>query len=707
MNPANEVKPKSASGVVNRGAERNLKSQTSPNRRRSFVWLTLVGLSFLSCQSQPLRSTKPPLTAEQVAILSPFLISAGPFDVKACTELLTLQWPKADRLNEIGDVLHRFFCVEKTELPRPLFSQGELSSPFLPTYLKWAERPVLASSSLLDDAEMWSAKAKGADSLVEKKSSLKKLWDVLPLLASAGETTANLESYRQQVLAELVWLNPTLSDSMNNALLLRRERKFTESDGMLLRLADAAPDLTARMKTLAEWRQNIKIQGDRDQHLVRAKKVSALAWQEHRKLKTAESKAEWVKAALTQARALWTEEKALPARKILFGILQFAPELGQDAHFVLGRMAEEGGLYDESEKQYLKSLSLKPDRELKAKLFWQMAWIKYRKADWPAAQKLFLDQAEVVQAPLEKMRARFWSTLAIHHATEQPEEAWRVFFHEDPFGFYGQMSLMMAGQPLPGIPLPEKPSGDSSISNDTDMTVKTLQQLAQIQPSQKERSAQHFGQDLFKNYLPNVKSLSVREKIQMYLDLKLYKEGILLWTTLPVPERNEILAARPADFFPQPYQDSVLSAYEKTLTPTPVIYSIMRQESLYDPEARSPVDAFGLMQVLPEHAAVSITHHEDLFEPSLNILSGAKLLQSLHQRYGSWIMTFCAYNGSEKATDRWRDRYKILSPLEFIESIPYEETRTYAKTVLRNWLIYSRLGLKGTFEVPKDIMLSL
>ncbi len=665
--------------------------------------LSALVLGLVGCATPAKFLGPQPLKSDQIAFVTPFFNSDGPFSPEACQKLAKFAWPPTEGLREIGQALWHWRCAADPKKHKELFlTDLEKSSRFAKTYLAWAKPAVRRTVSVRDDAQLLSLEAQLTDSLVEKKTALEKLWQLLPALRSLGESEEILRTFHHQVLTELVWLDPQMPDSLTNALLLRRERMFKASDEMLQRLAKAAPQARERLQALAEWRQNSKIAGQRNVHLVRAQQVSQTAWQEHRQAPTPESKELWVKAALTQARALWTEEKATEAHRILRKIVRLAPELAQDTYFVLGRMAEERGAIHKAEGHFQKSLSLDPSRDLQAKIYWQLAWLKYRQGQWREAQRLFLNQAEALDHPLDKLRARFWGAMAVNRTEKQGPEIWWEFFRQDPFGYYGQMSLVIAEQDLPGIAVS---ATEKKATPPMDLTLKTLMQLTSFQVQDARQI--NRPQQLFKDQLESLNSLGISEKIHLYFDIKLYKEAILLWTRLPVSERNELLESRPADFYPQPFSSSVLLAFEKTGTPTPVIYSIMRQESLYQVEARSPVDAFGLMQILPKHSALPVHHHEDLYEPNLNILSGSRLLRSLYERYGSWILSFCAYNGSERATDRWRERYKTLSPMEFIESIPYEETRTYAKTVLRNWLIYSRLELKGGFTVPKDVMLSL
>jgi soluble lytic murein transglycosylase len=168
---------------------------------------------------------------------------------------------------------------------------------------------------------------------------------------------------------------------------------------------------------------------------------------------------------------------------------------------------------------------------------------------------------------------------------------------------------------------------------------------------------------------------------------------------LPAENRIQVTRLHPGFLFPRPYLPTVEAAAEKFGVKPELIYSIMRQESSFNPEARSPMDALGLMQVMPtiatEHAQknnITLKHPEDLFVPELNIPVGAAVLRSAMDLYkGQFILAVASYNANDAAIRNWLKTRLGEDPLEFIEDIPYLETRTYVKLVMRNLIFYSRL----------------
>jgi soluble lytic murein transglycosylase len=105
------------------------------------------------------------------------------------------------------------------------------------------------------------------------------------------------------------------------------------------------------------------------------------------------------------------------------------------------------------------------------------------------------------------------------------------------------------------------------------------------------------------------------------------------------------------------------------------------------------------MQLIPPTAAriakqlgLPAPTQETLFEPETNLTLGTQYLKDLLQRYSNnWHKALAAYNAGEAAVDRWEKEIVTDDIEEFVERIPYVETRGYVKLVLRNQQIYKRL----------------
>ncbi len=140
--------------------------------------------------------------------------------------------------------------------------------------------------------------------------------------------------------------------------------------------------------------------------------------------------------------------------------------------------------------------------------------------------------------------------------------------------------------------------------------------------------------------------------------------------------------------------------------PAEIILGLSRQESEFNPRAFSRAGARGLMQLIPATAQITakkegLPYRRDalLTDPDYNLTLGSAHLSHLIGRFsGSYIMTFAAYNAGPIRVDQWIEAYgdprgADIDPLDWIEQIPFEETRNYVQRVLENSQIYrSRLA---------------
>jgi len=151
--------------------------------------------------------------------------------------------------------------------------------------------------------------------------------------------------------------------------------------------------------------------------------------------------------------------------------------------------------------------------------------------------------------------------------------------------------------------------------------------------------------------------------------------------------------------FPLPYRENLeADARERDLDPY-LIAGLIRQESEFNPQALSRANAYGLTQVRPatgrqyaKRAGVAAFTNRLLFQPAVNLKIGTTIFRSmLDQNSGSLEQTLAAYNAGPRRAQEWLAWRTYREPAEFVESIPYNETREYVQAVLRNADVYRRL----------------
>ena len=147
--------------------------------------------------------------------------------------------------------------------------------------------------------------------------------------------------------------------------------------------------------------------------------------------------------------------------------------------------------------------------------------------------------------------------------------------------------------------------------------------------------------------------------------------------------------------FPKAFADAVGRNGRANAVPEALQWAIMREESSFYPRAESFANALGLTQMMMKTAgrfAKWPVTREALFDPDKNLEVGSKFLAFLLEHYGGAVpLVISGYNAGEGGVDRWLRERGDLELDEFIEAIPFDETRGYTKRVLSSYLAYAWL----------------
>jgi soluble lytic murein transglycosylase len=150
--------------------------------------------------------------------------------------------------------------------------------------------------------------------------------------------------------------------------------------------------------------------------------------------------------------------------------------------------------------------------------------------------------------------------------------------------------------------------------------------------------------------------------------------------------------------FPVLHWGTVSEQASRTNIDPSLVLGIIRQESAFEEKARSKANARGLMQILPStgrklsrQARITRFNTKKLYDVETNIMLGTRFLAYLLQQYGKSELALAAYNAGDSRVDRWLKEWGNLDMVEFVEQIPFSETRGYVKQVLSNSYRYNAL----------------
>jgi soluble lytic murein transglycosylase len=362
-----------------------------------------------------------------------------------------------------------------------------------------------------------------------------------------------------------------------------------------------------------------------------------------------------------------------------------------DIHEYFGRKEEAIQGYTQVQKQFPKS-------QVRDDAAWRLAWLYYRGGDFALAQATFRSLAAQSKNGPFGAAAFYWQGRAAEKLgdTDNAKQFFRQIVNGGEESYYQALSfrrLEQLGEPLEGQQRSAQPAAVADadpllraeqsfhLSRARELAALSLHQLAVVEIDEVNRRAK----------LPEtLRALLMRE----YFNNQAYGKSLALAQQLSPAHSDR-------DFYRYPlaYWDAIQQkTIERGIDPY-LVLALIRQESLFNARARSPAAALGLMQlILPTAARVAkqigltAPNSEKLYDPELNLTLGTQYLKDLLDRYSNnWFKAIAAYNAGEAAVDRWEREIVTDDIEEFVERIPYIETRGYVKLVLRNHRIYKRL----------------
>jgi soluble lytic murein transglycosylase len=343
-----------------------------------------------------------------------------------------------------------------------------------------------------------------------------------------------------------------------------------------------------------------------------------------------------------------------------------------------------------------------PNSETAAEYRWEVASQKAEAGDlltaWQWAQPITLNNPDSSLAP----KAGFWIGKWAEKLgrTEDAQSAFKSVLSRFPHSYYAWRSAVALGWDVGDFTtvrdkLPQVVKGEKIIPPAGSSTFKELYHLGleeeawgQFQMEIANKSeltvAEEFTQGLMQLYRGN--NLRGIERIGDIQDRD-NPEDKQQWHALQqTPEYWQGL-------YPFPFEDTILKwSQQRQLNPL-LVTALIRQESRFEPEIRSWAGALGLMQVMPETGKTAAQTIEladySLTNPEDNVNIGTYYLDFTHRQYdNNSMLAVASYNAGPNAVARWVSRYGLQDADEFVEQIPYDETKGYVESVFENYWNY-------------------
>ncbi|MBL8630045.1 MAG: lytic transglycosylase domain-containing protein [Rhodospirillaceae bacterium] len=333
---------------------------------------------------------------------------------------------------------------------------------------------------------------------------------------------------------------------------------------------------------------------------------------------------------------------------------------------------------------------------------WLAGWIALRFLnDANAALIHFQKVYDTVQLAANLSRGAYWvgrAAEALGRADIAADWYSKAAVHVTTF--YGQLALgrLKGGMTLPQLPQDPIASVPERTSFESKNLTKAVRALADVPGGPYLRP--------FLLALAESSDFAVDRNMAAELATKLGRADLGVWIARQAGRDRIIIMTHgypiPTFAFPE-FPEKALQL------------AIMRQESNFDPSATSPAGALGLMQLMPATAKAMAKTAKANFnkskltaDPSYNVRLGAQYLHSLVETFdGSYIMAAAGYNAGPGRARQWAQRFgdprdPTVDAVDWIESIPFSETRNYVQRVMENVIVYRSL-LGDTLNVPQTL----
>ncbi|WP_369726738.1 transglycosylase SLT domain-containing protein [Bradyrhizobium sp. LLZ17] len=327
-------------------------------------------------------------------------------------------------------------------------------------------------------------------------------------------------------------------------------------------------------------------------------------------------------------------------------------------------------------------------------------WIALRFLNDPAAAAQHFARIGVGSVnPTTLARAGYWQGRAAEAAGRQ-QEARNAYARaaEQSTSYYGQLARAKLG--LPQIELNSPPRGRGAERLEIVRAAQLLYEL-----DERELAVPMLA-DMGENGDPEALA-GLGELAQHYSDAR----GMLL------VGKAALNRGLPFDFYAYPVNGIPKFTPIGPEVERSIVYAIARQESAFNPAVVSPAQAYGLMQVTPDAARYVCKRHGATYDISrlkndaaYNATLGSAELGGLLEDYrGSYIMTFAAYNAGRGSVKKWIDRYgdprdPKIDAVDWVELIPFSETRNYVQRIMENLQVYrARFGGGTRLQIEADL----
>lgn len=383
--------------------------------------------------------------------------------------------------------------------------------------------------------------------------------------------------------------------------------------------------------------------------------------------------------------------------------------LADDAFYKLYKIANSQNRSSEAQKHF-KDLMARKKGDMKSSLLFDLAFPEYKKKNYKKAAQILSKGLETEATADENYpRLLYWYGRSLEKTENKKNKAiakktYDKLVSDFPYSFYAILGGKRVNKVVKKPQLP-KLTGTPPLNN-----IEYITLIDDFNLNGYHEGANvvlDFALHLFPEWIDQHKEFITKKLIESRnyrkaLDLAAnhFDSGVYGPIT---GDTDPMFAA----FYPMPFNKQTKIGYQKSKLPYGAIEGIMREESLFQRTVQSHVGATGLMQLMPGTAALVRKNHPelgigtDLTDPLNNILLGSTYLRNMRKYFNNQLpLAIMAYNAGPGNVNKWLRKFGNLELDEFIENIPFRETKGYVKRVMRSMQVYGGLYREPFFAKP-------
>jgi soluble lytic murein transglycosylase len=349
---------------------------------------------------------------------------------------------------------------------------------------------------------------------------------------------------------------------------------------------------------------------------------------------------------------------------------------------------------------------------------WKAAWLNLRMGRNDEAKKEFEEQIAWYPASNEIPAALYWrgrlaeedNDFGMARACYQKlSERFRNYYYAE-FA-RERMKLLKPGEPVqyaildrvPQLPPVDPPDDEVPSENERVQKAQLLANGALMDLAVRELQAAAAEEE--GDWAPLETARLYQEGGRYDRAIQVMKRAVPNYFAMEIPELPKSYWEA---LFPRPYWPDLKRYAEQNALDPYLVASLIRQESEFNPSALSHANAWGLMQLLPVTGKkvakdVKLRHFNtsQLLTPATNLQLGTRYFRSMVDKFGAFEYALAAYNAGSDRVQDWLSQGKYRDPQEFVESIPFTETREYVQAILRNTNVYRQIYGAAEEDAPR------